>query len=291
MFRLNQEEPKNRLELSAQKRPHLQTLLAEGTAGEDTFVWSLLDLMTLLLIFFIFIYTQSAGQIGSSPRIRLPLQEQVSVLQIKELPPGQELMTEISTERGRILPSVSVNVPESIKERTSAAESISEQTSQLSERHKTEGMAESIEQIREDALRAMDESEGQAFSLRWNQHRLIFVLGERVTFPTGQAKLLESFQPTLQRIAALIASKKGYLVVVSGHTDNTPIKTVQFPSNWELSAARAISVAKSLTENGVDPARVSIQGNAEYRPLYKNSTPANKQANRRVEITLIKEKS
>ena len=161
----------------------------------------------------------------------------------------------------------------------------------MSEQHKTEGMDESIEHIREDALRAMDESEGQAFSLRWNQHRLIFVLGEQVTFPTGQAKLLESFQPTLQRIAALIASKKEYMVVVSGHTDNTPIKTVQFPSNWELSAARAISVAKSLTENGVDPARVSIQGNAEYRPLYENSTPSNKQANRRVEITLIKEKS
>jgi len=137
----------------------------------------------------------------------------------------------------------------------------------------------------------MDESEGEAFSLRWNQHRLIFVLGERVTFPTGQAKLLESFQATLQKIASLIASKKGYRVVISGHTDNTPIKTAQFPSNWELSAARAISVAKSLTENGVDPTRVSIQGNAEYLPLYKNSTPANKRANRRVEITLIKEKS
>jgi len=291
MFRLAQEEPKNRLGFSEQKRTHLQTLLAEETAGEDTFVWSLLDLMTLLLIFFIFIYTQSAGQIDSSPRIRLPLQEQGSVLQIKEPPPGQELMADIPTERGRILPSVSVNVPESIEERTSAGGSILAQASQLSERYKIEGMDESIEQIREDALRAMDESEGQAFSLRWNQHRLIFVLGERVTFPTGQAKLLESFQPTLQRIAALIASKKGYMVVVSGHTDNTPIKTVQFPSNWELSAARAISVAKSLTENGVDPARVSIQGNAEHRPLYKNSTPANKQANRRVEITLIKEKS
>jgi len=276
MFRLDQEEPKNRLEFSDQKRPHLQTLLAEGTAGEDTFVWSLLDLMTLLLIFFIFIYTQSAGQIDSSPRMRPPVQEQGSVLQIKELSP-QELVAEIPTERGRILPSVSVNVPEFIKERTSAAGSISAQASQLSDQHKTEGIDESIEQIREVALRAMDES--------------VFVLGERGTFPTGQAELLESFQPTLKRIAALIASKKGYMVVVSGHTDNTPIKTVQFPSNWELSAARAISVAKSLMENGVDPARVSIQGNSEYRPLYKNSTPANKQANRRVEITLIKEKS
>ena len=291
MFRFNPEESKNRLEFSERKRTHLQTLLAEDTAEEDTFVWSLLDLMTILLIFFIFIYTQSAGQINSISQIRSPIQEQTSVLQIRKQPP-QELTAEIPIERRQILPSASVNAPESIEERTpTAAGSISAQASQLNEQHKIEGMAEAIEQIREDALRAMDESEDQAFTLRWNQHRLIFVLGERVTFPTGQAKLLESFQPALQRIASLIASKKGYMVVISGHTDNTPIKTAQFPSNWELSAARAISVAKSLTENGVDPARVSIQGNAEYLPLYKNSTPANKRANRRVEITLIKEKS
>ena len=290
MFRFNPEESKNRLEFSEQKRTHLQTLLAEESAGEDTFVWSLLDLMTILLIFFIFIYTQSAGQINSISQMRSPIQEQKSVLQIREKP-RQKLTAKIPIERRQTLPSVSVNVPESIEERTSAAGSISAQASQLSGKFKTEGMAESIEQIREDALKAMDESEGEAFSLRWNQHRLIFVLGERVTFPTGQAKLLESFQATLQKIASLIASKKGYRVVISGHTDNTPIKTVQFPSNWELSAARAISVAKSLTENGVDPSRVSIQGNAEYRPLHKNSTPANKRANRRVEITLIKEKS
>ena len=290
MFRFDQEKSKNRLEFSEHKRPHLQALLAEETAGEDTFVWSLLDLMTILLIFFIFIYTQSAGQIDSISRMRLPIQEQRSVLQIREQPP-QELTAKIPIERRQILPSASVNVPEPIKESTSIAGSISAQASQLAEQHKAEGMAESIRQIREDALKAMDESEGEAFSLRWNQHRLIFVLDERVTFPIGQAKLLETFQPTLQKIASLIASKKGYMVVISGHTDNTPIKTAQFPSNWELSAARAISVAKSLTENGVDPARVSIQGNAEYLPLYKNSTPANKRANRRVEITLIKEKS
>lgn len=290
MFRFDQEKSENRLAFSEPNRSHLQTLLAEETAGEDTFVWSLLDLMTILLIFFIFIYTQSAGQLDSISRMHPPLQEQGYVFKIKR-PAPQELPSGIPTERGRIMPPVNVNVPESIKERTSAAGPISDQASQLSAQQKTEGMAESIEQIREDALKAMDESEDQAFSLRWNQHRLIFVLGERVTFPTGQAKLLESFQPTLQRIASLIASKKGYMVVVSGHTDNTPIKTAQFPSNWELSAARAISVAKSLTENGVDPARVSIQGNAEYLPLFKNSTPANKRANRRVEITLIKEKS
>ena len=290
MFRFDQKAPENRLEFSKQKRTHLQTLLAEGAEEEDTFVWSLLDLMTILLIFFIFIYAQSAPQIDSNPRISPRFQEHEALLKVKETP-RQNFEAEAFPERQQILPSMSLKNQESIDERTSADGNLSAQASQSDEKLETDGVDEAIEQIREDALKAMDESDGQAFSLRWNQHRLIFVLGERVTFPTGQAELLDSFQPTLRRIAVLIAAKKGYKVVVSGHTDNTPIKTVQFPSNWELSAARAISVAKSLTENGVDPACVSIQGNAEYRPLQDNATPENKQANRRVEITLIKEKS
>ena len=76
-------------------------------------------------------------------------------------------------------------------------------------------------------------------------------------------------------------------MVISGHTDNTPINTEKFPSNLELSAARAINVAKSLINNGVSPVRVSIQGFSEYQPLFDNTLPENRQANRRVEISLI----
>ncbi|MGD8296107.1 MAG: OmpA family protein, partial [Desulfobacterales bacterium] len=62
-----------------------------------------------------------------------------------------------------------------------------------------------------------------------------------------------------------------------------------YPSNFELSASRAINVAKFLIGNGVDPQRVSIQGFSEYRPLRENTTPQNRQKNRRVEIALIRE--
>ena len=243
MFRFDQEESKNRFEFSEQKRTNLQTLLAEETAEEDTFVWSLLDLMTILLIFFIFIYTQSAGKINSISQMSPPIQEQRSVFQIREQSP-QELMAEIPIERGRIPPSASVNIPEPITESSSAAGSISAKASQLSTQYKTEGMDESIEQIREDALRAMDESEDQAFSLRWNQHRLIFVLGERVTFPTGQAKLLESFQPTLQRIASLIASKKGLWLWFPVTRTTPPLKQSNF-----LQTGNSPQLAPSLLQN------------------------------------------
>jgi chemotaxis protein MotB len=125
--------------------------------------------------------------------------------------------------------------------------------------------------------------------VHWDQRRLVFVLGERITFEVGKAELLEDFQPTLRRLAELIASKTGYCVVVSGHTDNVPIHTERFPSNWELSAARASSVARFFIANGVDPHGVSIEGYSSYRPRYENSTPDGRQVNRRVEITLIKE--
>lgn len=146
-----------------------------------------------------------------------------------------------------------------------------------------------IEELKREVLSTLEESERGDFSVGWDQSRLVLVLGERITFRVGEAELLVNFQPALSRIADFIAHKEGYEVVVLGHTDDTPIHNSQFPSNWELSAARAVDVGKFLIENGVRPERVSIQGYSEYRPLHENTTPENRQANRRVEITLIKE--
>jgi chemotaxis protein MotB len=68
-----------------------------------------------------------------------------------------------------------------------------------------------------------------------------------------------------------------------------PIKTERFPTNWELSAIRAVTVARFLIDHGISPQRVSIEGYSAYRPLQPNRNARNRQANRRVEITLIKE--
>jgi chemotaxis protein MotB len=146
-----------------------------------------------------------------------------------------------------------------------------------------------IAQLRADVLATMDESEQDGFLVSNDQRRLVFTLGERITFNLGEAALLEAYQPIFIRIAGFIASKPDYQVVVSGHTDNRPIQTKKYPSNFELSASRAINVAKFLIGNGVDPQRVSIQGFSEYRPLRENTTPQNRQKNRRVEIALIRE--
>ncbi len=148
---------------------------------------------------------------------------------------------------------------------------------------------ESLEQLQQQVLQTVSKKVKNDFSIRWNQKRLVLVLGERVAFNVGEANLLPDFQPTLKRIAGFISSQEGYKVAVAGHTDDVPINTTRFPSNWELSAIRAVNVAKFMILNGLNPHRVSIQGYSAYRPLHANTTSHNKHANRRVEITLIKE--
>ena len=284
-----EEELKQQLRFSEQKRTHLKTLLAQHVSENNTFVWSIVDLMTLLLIFFIFLYSQNMGPIFSNPieniRPNIETPEFQHQRFISEQTPMKQ---EISNDSRKILNALTMDFPKKIKPST--------QTSSLATAAPVEKVIseiatnESMAQLKKEALTAIEENDQKTFSIRWNERRLIFVLGENVTFPLGQAKLLSESQPILKKISHLIASKKDFTVLVSGHTDDTPIDTYQFPSNWELSAARAISVARFLSENGVDPHRLSIQGYAEYRPIHPNATPENKQANRRVEITLIKQK-
>ncbi|MGD2024153.1 MAG: flagellar motor protein MotB, partial [Desulfobacterales bacterium] len=147
----------------------------------------------------------------------------------------------------------------------------------------------SLEQLRSQVLQTVSTKDKRDFAVRWDQKRLVLVLGEKIAFNVGDATLLPDFQPTLQQIAGFISSQKSYRVAVAGHTDDVPINTRQFPTNWELSAIRAVNVAKFLIRHGVHPQRVSIEGYSAYRPLQPNSSAQNRQTNRRVEITLIKE--
>jgi chemotaxis protein MotB len=174
------------------------------------------------------------------------------------------------------------------KQETSSPKFQEAQRPKLAFQHKIIEQDESLEQLRQKVLNAVGMGEESAFSVRRDHNRLVLVFGECITFKKGEAKLLAGFEPNLGRIAHLIASREDYGVVVSGHTDDTPISNIRFPSNWELSASRAVNVAKFLIDHGVDPHRIVIQGYSEYRPVYKNISSENKQANRRVEITLEK---
>ena len=110
---------------------------------------------------------------------------------------------------------------------------------------------------------------------------------EKVTFMPGEADILTGFEPVLDNIAEIIQKYPGFIIEIEGHTDNVPIRTSQFPSNWELSIARATSVLKYFIHyHSIDPSRLSVKGNADQKPLVSNNTPENRAKNRRVEIRL-----
>lgn len=105
-------------------------------------------------------------------------------------------------------------------------------------------------------------------------------------FSTGEAALQPGVQEVLRKVAAVLGNES-QSIEVEGHTDDVPIKTAQFPSNWELSSARASSVARLLIENGVDASRLSVVGLASYQPLVPNDSPEHRARNRRVVITIL----
>ncbi len=112
----------------------------------------------------------------------------------------------------------------------------------------------------------------------------------RDTFPfaSGKADLLPAGLRILKKVAALAARHSDLHLEVTGHTDNIPIATSEFPSNWELSTARSSRVARYLIECGVGASRLTVQGYGSFHPLRPNNSPGNRAVNRRVEIRLYR---
>jgi chemotaxis protein MotB len=107
-----------------------------------------------------------------------------------------------------------------------------------------------------------------------------------VLFAPGQAILREEPRKLLRALAGVLKAG-GHALQIEGHTDDTAISNVQFPSNWELSAARASSVVRLFAESGVAPQRLAALGYGEYRPLDTNATAAGRARNRRVTLTVL----
>lgn len=230
------------------------------TMATDGLMWSLADLMTLLLIFFILLYSDAV---------------QRSLLQTAEspLPVIQEQTTASD-------PAVTVsrkNDPAvTVQEAGKDAPLLSDAAEQTADKN-----------VNHQVISALADRFSEDFYVRWEDRQPVIVLGERITFDIGQAKLLTDAQGTLKRVADLISQFGNCQVVVTGHTDDLPIHTNAFPSNWELSAARAASVAKALTDSGVVAGHLVIQGQAQFKPLVANSNDVNRRTNRRVEISLL----
>lgn len=148
------------------------------------------------------------------------------------------------------------------------------------QRQRSLQVAGSVESLLEDAL-----PEGVA-EITVDEYRVVVRIAENGTFDSGTATVTPAFASLLQELAVLLGELTG-TVSIDGHTDDVPIRTAQFRSNWDLSAMRAASVANVLVDSGaIAPERLIIQGFAETRPLAANDTPEGRAANRRVEVTI-----
>lgn len=117
--------------------------------------------------------------------------------------------------------------------------------------------------------------------------RMVINLPQDILFPSGSATLGREGRTTLTEVARVLADIPDRVFQVEGHTDDVPIATAQFPSNWELSAARALSVVHLLREQGVPPQNISGAAYGEHQPVASNDDPAGRRQNRRIEIVML----
>jgi chemotaxis protein MotB len=123
--------------------------------------------------------------------------------------------------------------------------------------------------------------------MRVTPEGFVISLNELGFFNSGQAVLLPGAAPKIQRIAKVL-SLHGLDLRVEGHSDDQPIHTAQFRSNWELSTARALAVMTLLVDDsGFDPQKISVAGYGEYRPIADNATPEGRRMNRRVDLVVV----
>jgi chemotaxis protein MotB len=117
--------------------------------------------------------------------------------------------------------------------------------------------------------------------------RMVIQLPQDVLFSSGSATLGAEGRRTLTEVGRVLAELDDRTFQVEGHTDNVPISTAQFPSNWELSSARALSVVRVLIDAGVQPASLSGAGYGEYQPVASNDDRDGRRLNRRIEIVML----
>lgn len=117
--------------------------------------------------------------------------------------------------------------------------------------------------------------------------RIVIELPNNVLFDSGRAQLNAEGREALTQVADILTQFEDRRFQVEGHTDNNPINSALYPSNWELSAARALAVVHLLIDAEVNPINLSAAGFGEHQPRAENETPEGRQLNRRIEIVML----
>jgi chemotaxis protein MotB len=232
-------------------------------SGGDSAGWltTFNDLVTLLMVFFVLLFTMGSIDNHLLMKFQMALQSGLGIL-------GSGSRVSVAVQQSQ--------VPITQKEQLSQAKN------------------EAAPETESVAAERINEMLGEFSSLpgvnvRFSKEGTHFSFEDALFFNFGRADINASGFTFLNKLTALL-HKVPHAVRVEGHTDNVPIHTRRFPSNWELSVARAVSVVKYFVDIGkINPQRLSAVGYGESRPLVPNSSPANRARNRRVEIVLAME--
>lgn len=232
--------------------------LEEKKSGSPAWMTTFSDLTTLLLTFFVLLYSFSSIDAQKFKDMASALQ---SVLA------GQGSILESGASSG--------NMP--VEEIQSTPDDKS--SNQLN------GETKEIYQRVKDFIEK--ENLGAEVTLRADRRGVIIEIKENILFDSGKAELKSKSMVLLDKLTGLI-NEFDNEIIVEGHTDNVPIYNEEFSSNWELSVTRATTVVRYFTEEkSVDPKRLSAAGYGEYRPIAPNDNSKNKALNRRVNILIV----
>ena len=234
---------------------------AEGSGHTAGWLTTFNDLITLLMVFFVLLFTMGSTDKNMLKEFQNALQSGLGVL-------GAGSKVSVMVNESQRLISIEGPLTQGQGETTPGEE------------------GEALDVI-DDALSELAVEPG--INVKYENKGARISFEDALLFDFGKAEINSSGLAFLNKIAALVQKIPG-LVRVEGHTDNVPIHTHRFPSNWDLSTARAVSVVKYLIDIGkINPQRLSAVGYGDSRPLVANDTATGRAKNRRVEIVLITE--
>jgi chemotaxis protein MotB len=195
--------------------------------------------------------------------------------------------TAINQQLSEALDRSGQNAGALLAEKGTLASALDQSRARLEELRRAQAAAESRARLFHDLalkLKSMVDSGQLAIVLR--DGRMVLQLPNDVLFASGQVDIRPQGHAALTQVASVLGTIPERHLQVAGHTDDVPISTDRFPSNWELSTARALEVTRFLVAHGVKPAAVSAAGYAEFDPVASNADPRGRAKNRRIEITV-----
>ncbi len=252
-------------------------------AGAPVWVMTFADLMSLLMCFFVLLLSFAEMDAVRFKKMADSFKDAFGVQ--KEIP-AYEIVKGTSVVAQHFSPATVDPTPlEEIRQTTTDEKKNLDIPEEAKEKLKAEMLEAEQQKVEMAAQKIRDSlkdeiSEGLV-SVETANLRIIIRIHERGSFPSGSAVLNAGFEPVMNKMVEAVRGTEGD-VVVAGHTDNIPISTDWYRSNWELAAGRAVTVAHSLLSDGtIDPNRLVIEGHADTDPLVPNDSYENRAKNRR----------